>query len=60
MVSRDSCVALPRVAMGLSAVSDCGIPDHTHLLFWGNGVSIMFSGQILAHDSFAAKAQQKC
>ena len=25
LVSRDSCVALPRDAMGLSAVCDCGI-----------------------------------
>ena len=25
MVSRDGCVALPRGAMGLSAVCDCGI-----------------------------------
>ena len=25
LVSRDCCVALPRGAMGLSAVSDCGI-----------------------------------
>ena len=25
--------ALPRGAMGLSAVCDCGISDHTHLLF---------------------------
>ena len=32
-MSRDCCVALPRGAMGLSAVCDCGIPDHTHLLF---------------------------
>ena len=27
-------MALPRGAMGLSAVCDCGFPDHTHLLFW--------------------------
>ena len=26
-------MALPRDAMGLSAVCDCGIPDNTHLLF---------------------------
>ena len=26
-------MALPRGAKGLSAVCDCGIPDHTHLLF---------------------------
>ena len=26
-------MALPRGAMGLSAVCDCGISDHTHLLF---------------------------
>ena len=25
LVSRDGCVALPRSAMGLSAVCDCGI-----------------------------------
>ena len=29
----DCCVALPPDAMGLSAVRDCGITDHTHLLF---------------------------
>ena len=29
----DCCVALPCGAMGLSAVCDGGIPDHTHLLF---------------------------
>ena len=28
------CLALPRDATGLSAVCDCGIPDHTHLLFF--------------------------
>ena len=33
LVSRVGCAALPRGAMGLSAVCDCGIPDHTHLLF---------------------------
>ena len=27
-------MALPRGARGLSAVCDCGISDHTHLLFW--------------------------
>ena len=32
-MSRDCCVALPHDATGLSAVCDCGIPDHTHLLF---------------------------
>ena len=32
-MSRDSCVALPRGAMGLSAVCYCSILDHTHLLF---------------------------
>ena len=26
-------MALPRGAMVLSAVCDCGIPDHTHLVF---------------------------
>ena len=26
-------MALPRGAIGLSAVCDCGISDHTHLLF---------------------------
>ena len=26
-------MALPRGAMRLSAVCDCGFPDHTHLLF---------------------------
>ena len=37
-MSRDDgggCVALPYGAMDLSAVCDCGIPDHTHLLFFG-------------------------
>ena len=34
-MSRDGCVALPCGAMGLSAVCDCGIPDHTHyFLLW--------------------------
>ena len=32
-MARDCGVALPRGAMGLSAVCDCGFPDHTHLLF---------------------------
>ena len=32
LVSRDCCVALPRGAMGLSAVCDCSI-SHTRLLF---------------------------
>ena len=26
-------MALPHGAVGLSAVYDCGIPDHNHLLF---------------------------
>ena len=29
-MSCDCCVALHRVAMGLSAVYNCGIPDHVH------------------------------
>ena len=29
-MSHDCCVALPQGAMGLSAVCDCGITDHTH------------------------------
>ena len=36
LVSRNCCVALPRGAMGSSAVCDFVIlvfPDHTHLLF---------------------------
>ena len=33
LVSLDCCVAHPRGVMALSAVCDCGIPDHTHLLF---------------------------
>ena len=32
-MSRDCCVALPRGAMGLSAVCVVAFPDHTHLLF---------------------------
>ena len=36
-VIADTCtchgLALPHGAMGLSVVSDCGFPDHTHLLF---------------------------
>ena len=32
-MSHDCCVTLPHDAMGLSAVCDCGSPDHTHLLF---------------------------
>ena len=31
-MSRGGWAALPRGAKGLSAVCDCGIPDHTHLL----------------------------
>ena len=30
LVSRVWCVALPNDATGLSAVCDCGFPDHTH------------------------------
>ena len=37
-MSHDCCVALPSCAVGLSAVCDCGIPDHTHLLFWGHSL----------------------
>ena len=33
-MSRDGWAALPHGATGLSAVCDCGIPDHTHLLFF--------------------------
>ena len=40
LVSRDCCVALPRGAMGLSAVCDCGFPDHTHQLFYIEQISI--------------------
>ena len=40
LVSHDCCVALPHGATGLSAVCDCGIPDHTHLLFFK--LSIVF------------------
>ena len=32
-MSREGLAALPCGAMGLSAVCDCGFPDHTHLLF---------------------------
>ena len=32
LVSRYCCVALPHDATGLSAVCDCGIPEHTHYL----------------------------
>ena len=38
LVSRDCCVALPRGAMDLSAVCDCGI--HTHLLFLESGMHL--------------------
>ena len=31
-VSHDCCVALPHCAIGLSAVCDCGSPNHTHIL----------------------------
>ena len=34
-MSRDYCVAIPLRAMGLSAVCDCVIRDHTHFLFLG-------------------------
>ena len=33
LVSRDCSVAVAHDATGLSAVCNCGIPDHTHLLF---------------------------
>ena len=33
LVSRDCCVALPCCVIGLSAVCDCGISYHSHLLF---------------------------
>ena len=32
-MSRDCCVALPRGAMGLSAVCDVVFPDHTHYFY---------------------------
>ena len=31
-MSHDGCLALSRGAMGLSAVRDCGFPNHTRLL----------------------------
>ena len=36
LVSHDCCVALPHdtCTTGLAVVCDCGIPDHTHLLFF--------------------------
>ena len=40
-MSHDGWVALPRGAMGLSAVSNCGIPDHAHLLFWMSGMAFV-------------------
>ena len=33
-MSRGCCVALPGGAIGYSVVCDCGVPDHTHLLFF--------------------------
>ena len=42
LVSRDCCVALPHDATGLSAVCDCGISDHTHLLFYSNVPEVFF------------------
>ena len=33
-MSGDCCVALPHDATGLSAVRDCGISYHTHLLLF--------------------------
>ena len=50
-MSSDFYVALPHGAVGWSAVCDCGIFDHTHLLF-----SYSFTFFILIH-SF--KVQQK-
>ena len=45
LVSRDCCGALPRGAINLSAVCDCGISDHAHLLFFFH-IMCMFQGCI--------------
>ena len=37
-MSRDCCAAFPHDVMGLSAVCDCGFPDHTHY-FWKDSYS---------------------
>ena len=49
LVSRECCVALPLGAMRLSAVWDCGISDHTHLLFLC--VMCLLGGSCLLCDS---------
>ena len=41
-------MVLPRGAVGLSAVCDCGFPDHTHLLFLG---FVTHSGVIIELNS---------
>ena len=43
-------MALPRGEMGLSAVCDCGIPDHTHFLFWL--LSALRRGSVVADSLF--------
>ena len=52
-MSRDGCVALPRGAMGLSAICDYGIPDQTYLLFLyiylGQNTFPYFSQIIVVH-----------
>ena len=50
MPSRDGWAALPRGAMGLSAVCECGIFDHTHLLF--------FKGRILSEITLRMLSRQ--
>ena len=47
-MSRDCCVALPRGAMGLSAVCICGFPDHTHLLFLDSDQTTLYVPNLLA------------
>ena len=50
-MSRDGCVALPRGAMGLSAVCDCGIPDHTHYFINANEKTMLTSTLQWPHQS---------
>ena len=41
-------MVLPHVAMGWPAVYDCGIPDHTHLLFAYLNISL----DLISYTSF--------
>ena len=60
-MSREGWAALPCCATGLSAVCDCGISDHTHLLFLGHGtiwcISFGYNLQIIFITFFISRTQ---